>query len=110
MIVSSSVAPKTQVAWRPAFKMPKAQVQGFSNVIVPLQHIGATEMAEILKPVATDRSFVRIDVKRNLLVLAGTQMQIEGWLDIVTDFRYRPIGGNLCGCISDCSGDGGRRL
>ena len=70
---------------------------GFSNVIVPLQHIGATEMAEILKPVATDRSFVRIDVKRNLLVLAGTQRQIEGWLDIVTTFDIDQLAGTSVG-------------
>ena len=38
---------------------------GYSNVIVPLQYIGATEMAEILKPVAREDSFVRIDNSRN---------------------------------------------
>ena len=70
---------------------------GYSNVIVPLQYIAATEMAEILKPVATDRSFVRIDIKRNLLVLAGTQMQIEGWLDIVTTFDIDQLAGTSVG-------------
>jgi general secretion pathway protein D len=81
----------------PSFKNPVGKGTGFSNVIVPLQYIGATEMAEILKPVATDRSFVRIDVKRNLLVLAGTQMQIEGWLDIVTTFDIDQLAGTSVG-------------
>jgi general secretion pathway protein D len=81
----------------PSFNNPVGQGTGFSNVIVPLQYIGATEMAEILKPVATDRSFVRIDVKRNLLVLAGTQMQIEGWLDIVTTFDIDQLAGTSVG-------------
>jgi general secretion pathway protein D len=65
--------------------------------MAPLQVIGATEMAEILKPVATDRSFVRVDIKRNLLVLAGTQMQIEGWLDIVTTFDIDQLAGTSVG-------------
>ena len=59
---------------------------GFSHIIVPLQYIGAVEMAEILGPVAPEDSFVRIDQSRNLLILAGTQLQLEGWLDIVSTF------------------------
>ncbi|MDA9988001.1 type II secretion system secretin GspD [Luminiphilus sp.] len=81
----------------PSFQNAAGTGTGFSNVIVPLQYIGSTEMAEILKPVATDRSFVRIDVKRNLLVLAGTQMQIEGWLDIVTTFDIDQLAGTSVG-------------
>ncbi|MDB2644863.1 type II secretion system secretin GspD [Luminiphilus sp.] len=81
----------------PSFQNAAGTGTGFSNVIVPLQYIGATEMAEILKPVATDRSFVRIDVKRNLLVLAGTQMQINGWLDIVTTFDIDQLAGTSVG-------------
>ena len=81
----------------PSFQNAAGTGTGFSNVIVPLQYIGATEMAEILKPVATDRSFVRIDVKRNLLVLAGTQMQIDGWLDIVTTFDIDQLAGTSVG-------------
>ena len=81
----------------PSFESASGRGTGYSNVIVPLQYIGATEMAEILKPVATDRSFVRIDVKRNLLVLAGTQMQIEGWLDIVTTFDIDQLAGTSVG-------------
>ncbi|WP_409524921.1 type II secretion system secretin GspD [Nitrincola sp. MINF-07-Sa-05] len=59
---------------------------GYSNVVVPLQYIGAKEMADILAPVASESSFVRIDTTRNLLVLAGTRNQIDGWMDIVATF------------------------
>jgi general secretion pathway protein D len=81
----------------PSFQSAAGAGTGYSNVIVPLQYIAATEMAEILKPVATDRSFVRIDIKRNLLVLAGTQMQIEGWLDIVSTFDIDQLAGTSVG-------------
>jgi general secretion pathway protein D len=81
----------------PSFQSALGTGTGYSNVIVPLQFIGASEMAEILKPVATDRSFVRIDIKRNLLVLAGTQMQIEGWLNIVTTFDIDQLAGTSVG-------------
>ena len=81
----------------PSFQNAKGAGTGFSNVIVPLQYIGAPEMAEILKPVATETAFVRIDTKRNLLVLAGTQMQIDGWLDIVTTFDIDQLAGTSVG-------------
>ena len=70
---------------------------GFSNVIVPLQYISAAEMAEILKPVARDDAFVRVDQGRNLLILAGTQLQLEGWLDIVTTFDVDQLAGKSVG-------------
>ena len=70
---------------------------GYSNVIVPLQYISANEMAEILKPVARDDAFVRIDAGRNLLILAGTQLQLQGWLDIVTTFDVDQLAGKSVG-------------
>ena len=66
---------------------------GFSNVIVKLQYISATEMADILGPVAPPEAFVRIDNRRNLLILAGTQIQLEGWLDIVSTFDIDQLAG-----------------
>lgn len=59
---------------------------GHSMVIVPLQFIGASEMAEILGPLAPPEAFVRIDGFRNLLILAGTRSQLDGWLEIINTF------------------------
>ena len=66
---------------------------GYSNVIVPLQYIGVNEMVEILKPVANERAFVRVDSRRNLMILGGTTIQIDGWLDIVATFDVDQIAG-----------------
>ncbi len=62
------------------------QGAGFSTVVVPLHYVSASEMADILGPVAPDTAFVRIDTKRNLLMLAGTRQQMDGWLDMVRTF------------------------
>lgn len=78
-------------------RFDSAPGQGFSNVIVPLQYIGALEMAEILKPVAQEDAFVRVDEGRNLLILAGTQLQLEGWLDIVATFDVDQLAGMSVG-------------
>ena len=38
-------------------------------------------------------AFVRIDSRRNLLILAGTQLQLDGWLEIVTTFDIDQLAG-----------------
>jgi general secretion pathway protein D len=59
---------------------------GYGAVVVPLQYIGAAEMATILRPLLPPESLIRVDTVRNLLVLAGTRTQAEGWLSIVSTF------------------------
>lgn len=93
-VVSSSPA---MSKLRPAFDNAVNRGAGFSNIIVPLQFIGAAEMAEILRPVAEDNSFVRIDPVRNLLVLAGRRNQLDGWLDIVSTFDIDMLKGMSVG-------------
>ena len=59
---------------------------GTGAIVVPLQYIGAAEMATILRPMVPADAVVRVDTMRNLLVLAGTRTQAEGWLDLVNTF------------------------
>lgn len=63
-----------------------ALAPGSGTVIVPLQYIGANEMATILRPLLPPNGLIRVDTVRNLLVLAGSRSQAEGWLDIVATF------------------------
>lgn len=70
----------------PSFGSTPTLPAGHSMAIVPLQYVGAVEMADILKPVATPEALVRVDSFRNLLVLAGTRNQLDGWLEIVNTF------------------------
>lgn len=59
---------------------------GYGAIVVPLQFIGAAEMATILRPMMPAESLLRVDTVRNLLVLAGTRAQAEGWLAVVQTF------------------------
>ncbi len=70
---------------------------GFSIVVVPLQYISASNMAEILQPVADPTAFVRVDNVRNLMMLAGTQSQLAGWLDLVKTFDVDMLKGMSVG-------------
>lgn len=59
---------------------------GYGTVIIPLQYIGASEMATILRPMSPSDAIVRVDSVRNLLVMTGSRNQTEGWLDVVRTF------------------------
>lgn len=70
---------------------------GSGAIIVPLQYIGAAEMAAILKPLAPPDAILRVDTTRNLLILAGTRTQAEGWLDLVSTFDINLLQGMSVG-------------
>lgn len=100
--VSRAGAGNTMV---PRFDSQQPNLVGYANVIVPLAHISAIEMSEILGPVAPEAAFVRVDSKRNLLILAGTQLQLDGWLDIVATFDVDQLAGTSVGVFPVMRGE-----
>jgi general secretion pathway protein D len=91
----TSLANGTKVA--PGVSNPRNEGVGYSTIIVPLQYISASNMAEILKPVADPAAFVRVDNTRNLLMLAGTRAQQNGWLEMVETFDVDLLAGMSVG-------------
>ena len=81
----------------PGVQNPRSKGPGFGTIIVPLQYISAANMAEILQPVADPAAFVRIDKVRNLLMLAGTRAQLDGWLEMVSTFDVDMLAGMSVG-------------
>ncbi|HEC06500.1 MAG TPA: type II secretion system protein GspD [Thiolapillus brandeum] len=59
---------------------------GHSLQIRPLKNISAEEMNEILKPLVKDNSIVRVDPKRNLLILSGNARDLEQMLSVIDTF------------------------
>ncbi|WP_435103491.1 type II secretion system secretin GspD [Arhodomonas sp. AD133] len=59
---------------------------GLNVRIVPLEYIAASEMRKILEPFLSPGSLVRVDDKRNLLILAGTREELRTWINTVDIF------------------------
>lgn len=70
---------------------------GYGAVIVPLEFIGAAEMAAILRPLLQPDSLVRVDPLRNLLVLVGNRSQAEAWMELVRSFDVDMLKGMSVG-------------
>ena len=93
--IVSSAQSATQLAPRIVSKGDKAA--GYSTMVIPLQYISAGGMADILKPLADEKAFTRVDNARNLLMLSGTQSQLGGWLDIINTFDVDMLEGMSVG-------------
>lgn len=59
---------------------------GFRVQVVPVRYIAVQEMQKILEPFVTDGGLLRVDERRNLLVLAGSSAELAGWLATVDTF------------------------
>ena len=60
--------------------------EGYSVRIIPLEFIAAQEMQKILEPFLAEGSELQIDIKRNLVVIAGSQQEIATVQDTVDVF------------------------
>lgn len=70
---------------------------GYGTVIIPLEYLGAAEMANILRPMVASDAIVRVDSLRNILVMRGTRAEAEGWLDLVKTFDVNLLRGMSVG-------------
>ena len=78
----------------------RALPQGFSVQIVPLRYVGVREMLRILEPFAKDATAVRADDTRNLLILAGTEVELKHLIDAVDMFDIDWMSGMSAGVFT----------
>ena len=70
---------------------------GYEVRVVPLEFIGAQEMVTILEPYVRDGAIVRMDVRRNMLFLAGTQEELRNYQQTVEIFDVDWLAGMSVG-------------
>ncbi|MGL1832265.1 type II secretion system secretin GspD [Rhodocyclaceae bacterium SMB388] len=89
--------PDTLRGIAPVFGSVGSLPAGHKLVVVPLRFIGAAAMAEIIEALAGPEALRRVDGARNLIVMAGTGPQVEGWLEIVNSFDVDMLAGMSVG-------------
>lgn len=60
--------------------------RGFAVRILSFEHVGAAEMAQILEPVVPAGGVLRVDAARNLMIVAGTQQELQALHELATIF------------------------
>ncbi|MDH3414421.1 MAG: type II secretion system secretin GspD, partial [Gammaproteobacteria bacterium] len=67
--------------------------RGYSVRVVPLRYVSASEMQKILEPFVIAGNIVRVDSRRNLLILAGTGQEMDTLLETIAVFDVDWIAG-----------------
>ena len=70
---------------------------GYEVRVVPLEFIGALEMAKILEPYVRDGAIVRVDPLRSMIFLAGTQEELSNYQQTVDIFDVDWLAGMSVG-------------
>lgn len=74
---------------------------GFSVQMVQLKFVGAKDMQRILEPYSSDaQTSVRIDESRNLMMMSGTQRELQHLLEIVDLFDVDFLSGYSVGLFA----------
>lgn len=81
------------------------KLSGYSVQIIPLQYVGAREMAKILEPFVAEGGIIRIDDVRNMLIVGGLQNEIAHIMDTVETFDVDWLSGMSVGLFTLQSAD-----
>ena len=65
---------------------PATQAPGAQVLAVPLKHISATEVEKILTPFAPPGGILRVDPRRNLVMIGGSRSDVASMLDVIETF------------------------
>lgn len=65
---------------------PASAQRGFDVRVVPLRYIAATEMQKVLAPYVRQGAIVNADNARNLIVLAGSSVEMRNYLETIELF------------------------
>jgi general secretion pathway protein D len=63
-----------------------AGTPGFTVRVVPLRYVSASQVAEVLAPLAPPGGAIQVDAQRNLLLLAGSADQVATLSDLIATF------------------------
>lgn len=81
------IEPKSQALHSANTSLPnRKKPDGYQISIIPLKFVGAADMAEIIQPVVPANTIIKIDLARNILMVAGTRAELERVLDLVNTF------------------------
>lgn len=81
------------------------KLSGYSIQIIPLEYVGAREMAKIIEPFAPEGGIIRVDEVRNLLMVGGLQNELAHIMDTVETFDVDWLSGMSVGLFPLQSAD-----
>lgn len=85
---------------RVAGKAPRLRLSsqaGYQVLIVPMRYVAAAEMKKVLELLKPEKVLLEADEKRNVLLMAGTQMELTALSGTVAIYDVNQLKGNSIG-------------
>lgn len=74
-------------------------MRGYQLLVIPLRYISAAELQKILEPLKPVKGLMRVDETRNLLMVAGTQEELNNIRETVRVFDVDQLRGMSVGLL-----------
>ncbi len=78
-------------------RLSTAQMRGYQLLVIPLRYISAAELMKILEPLKPSKGLMNIDERRNLLMVAGSQEELNNIRETVQLFDVDQLRGMSVG-------------
>lgn len=78
-------------------RLSPAELRGYQLLVIPLLYISAAELQKILEPLKPVKGLMRVDETRNLLLVAGTQDELNNIRETVRVFDVDQLRGMSVG-------------
>jgi general secretion pathway protein D len=78
-------------------RLNPVEARGYQLLVIPLRYIAAGELQKILEPLKPVKGLMRVDETRNLLLVAGTQEELNNIRDTVRVFDVDQLRGMSVG-------------
>jgi general secretion pathway protein D len=78
-------------------RLNPVEARGYQLLVIPLRYISAGELQKILEPLKPVKGLMRVDETRNLLLVAGTQEELNNIRDTVRVFDVDQLRGMSVG-------------
>lgn len=78
-------------------RLNPVELRGYQLLVIPLRYISAAELQKILEPLKPVKGLLRVDETRNLLLVAGTQDELNNIRETVRVFDVDQLRGMSVG-------------
>ncbi|MDD1620626.1 MAG: type II secretion system secretin GspD, partial [Methylococcaceae bacterium] len=78
----------------------RGMASGYQTRVIPIRNVSAAEVAEILKPLLPEKSLLQADTNRNILLVAGSNAELNRVMDLVRIFDVDMLRGRSFGLFT----------
>ena len=73
---------------------------GYQIKVIPVKNVSAIELSDLLKPLLPEKSLLHVDSARNLMLVAGSNAEINRIIDLVNTFDIDVLKGRSFGLFT----------